>query len=215
MDHGPRHAILHALRHTGPRTAAELAARLGCTPPAVRVHLRRLESERLVAPVVERPPRGRPVARYGLTREADAEFPTRYDLFASRFLESVIQTHGTEAVQGVLAQWEDSLHAHLDADLPDSPVERLHALARHQTAHGFMASVEDDGDGVALVEHNCPILELARKHPEICAMEASLWSRVLKWKTTLSTCRATGANACVFRIGRKKVAVKSGSEPAR
>jgi len=66
---------------------------------------------------------------------------------------------------------------------------------------------------VALVEHNCPILELAKKHPEICAMEASLWSRTLKWKTTLSACRATGATACVFRIGRKKTAVKSEDAP--
>lgn len=215
MDRSPRHEILHALRRTGPRTAAELAARLGCTPPAVRVHLRRLESERLVAPILERPPRGRPVARYGLTPEADAEFPARYDLFASRFVESVIRIHGADALQGVLAQWEDSLHAHLDAKLPNPPEERLQALARHQTAHGFMAEVEDDRDGVALVEHNCPILELAKKHPEICAMEASLWSRTLKWKTTLSACRATGATACVFRIGRKKTAGKSGDEPVR
>lgn len=214
MDRDPRGAILRTLRLEGPRTAAEVAALLRCSAVAVRVHLRRLESGGLVAASLERPPRGRPVARYRLTSRADAEFPERYELFASRFVESVIALHGTVEFERVLAQWEDALHARIAARLPEPPEERLNALARHQTDHGFMANVRNDADGVALVEHNCPILELAKRHPEICAMEASLWSRVLRWRTTLSDCRASGADACVFRIGRKREAVKSGPEGA-
>jgi len=208
MDRDPRAAVLTTLRLDGPQTARELAARLGCTPPAVRDHLRRLSAARWVASTVERPSRGRPVARYRLTPEADAQFPERYALFASRFVESVIQLQGANALGRVLAQWEDRLHARLDASLPKPPAERLEALARHQSEHGFMAEAREDEDGVALVEHNCPILELATRHPEICAMEASLWSRILRWKTTLSSCRATGHGACVFRIGRKRPAAK-------
>jgi predicted ArsR family transcriptional regulator len=170
----------------------------------VRVHLRRLESEGVVEPALERPPRGRPVARYRLTPRADAEFPERYELFASRFVESVIRLQGAEAFQRVLAEWENALHAWIDERLPKPPDERLRALARQQTEHGFMAAVRTDDGGVSLVEHNCPILELARRHPEICAMEASLYSRVLRWKTTLSACRASGADACVFQIGRRR-----------
>jgi predicted ArsR family transcriptional regulator len=122
----------------------------------------------------------------------------------------VIQLRGAEELRRVLAQWEDALHARIDERLPKAPDERLRALARHQTDHGFMAAVRSDREGVALVEHNCPILELAKAHPEICAMEAALWSRVLKWKTTLSACQASGANACVFQIGRKRA---PGSDP--
>lgn len=205
MAQNPRADILQALRLEGPRTAHELALLLGCTAAAVRVHLRRLEAEGTVASTLERPPRGRPAARYALTPQADAEFPTRYELFASRFVESVIQLHGAAEFRRVLARWEDALHAWIDERLPKAPDERLRALARHQTEHGFMAAVRSDRDGVALVEHNCPILELARAYPEICAMEASLWSRVLKWRTTLSECQASGANACVFQIGRKRI----------
>ncbi len=212
MDRDPRGAVLRTLRLQGPRTAAELAGFLGCTAVAVRVHLRRLESEGLLAAALERPARGRPVSRFRLTPLADAEFPQRYELFASRFVESVVALHGPGEFRRVLARWEDALHERIAARLPDPPEERLSALARHQTDHGFMAAVRDDAEGVALVEHNCPILELAKRHPEICATEASLWSRVLRWKTTLSACRATGADACVFRIGRKREPAKSGSE---
>ena len=214
MERDPRGAILRNLRLEGPRTAGELAALLGCTAVAVRVQLRRLESEGVVAAALERRPRGRPVARFRLTPAADAEFPDRYELFAARFVESVIELRGGDELRRVLTQWEDALHARLDAELPGAPEERLRALARHQTDHGFMAAVRNDPDGVALVEHNCPILELAKRHPEICAMEASLWGRVLRWRTTLSACRASGADACVFQIGRKRDAAKSGSEPA-
>lgn len=208
MSHEPRTLILEALRMDGPRTAGELAARIRFTPGAARVHLRRLIAEGLVAPTLERRRRGRPVSRYRLTPQADARFPKRHDLFASRFLATVIRLYGTEALQRVLAEWEETLRARLDAILPEAPAERLEALARHQAEHGFMAVVRNDRDGVALVEHNCPILDLARAHPEICAMESSLWSRVLKWKTSLHACQATGANACVFRIGRNRAPEK-------
>lgn len=208
MSHDPRAAILEALRMEGPRTADELAARLRFTPGAARVHLRRLVAERLVAPTLERRRRGRPVARYRLTPEAGARFPMRHDLFASQFVATILRLYGTEALERVLAEWEETLRARLDAVLPEAPAERLEALARHQTEHGFMAVVQNDQDGVALIEHNCPILDLAKAHPEICAMESSLWSRVLKWKTTLHDCQATGAHACVFRIGRNRAPEK-------
>jgi len=201
----PRAEILRVLRLEGPRTPHELAVLLGCTAAAVRIHLRRLEAEGIVTSTLDRPPRGRPAARYALTPKADAEFPTRYELFASRFVESVIHLHGAAEFRRVLAQWEDALHAWIDPRLPKAPDERLRALARHQTEHGFMAAVRSDADGVALVEHNCPILELAKAHPEICAMEGALWSRVLKWRTTLSECQTSGAHACVFQIGRKRI----------
>ena len=204
MRHDPRGAILEALRMEGPRTAGELAASLRFTPGAARVHLRRLEAERLVTPTIERRPHGRPVARYRLTPDAGVRFPRRHDLFASRFVATVIRLYGTEALKRVLSEWEDSLFLNLDAILPNAPAQRLEALARHQTEHGFMAAVRNDENGVALVEHNCPILDLAKAHPEICAMESSLFSRVLRWKTTLSSCQATGGDACVFRIGRNR-----------
>ena len=65
-----------------------------------------------------------------------------------------------------------------------------------------MASVKSDENGVALVERNCPILEVAARFPQICRHEAALFGRTLKWKTTLQSCQATGDAVCVFQIGR-------------
>ena len=78
-----------------------------------------------------------------------------------------------------------------------------------------MAEVRREPDGgVALIERNCPVATLAAKHPEICDHEASLFSRTLKWKTTLESCQARGDGVCVFRIGKAKPAATAVPPPA-
>lgn len=195
--------LLELIRLHGPQTARELAERLSIGPVSVRAQLRSLESANLVERRIEPRPLGRPVARFRLTQEADTHFPKSYDLFAGRLLETLVSELGIEALRRILSRWEDALHAHLDERLPRDPSQRLEALARHQSRYGFMAEVIRGPDGaVSLVERNCPIAALAARHPEICEREAALFSRTLKWKTTLTSCQARGDGVCVFRIGK-------------
>ncbi len=208
QPHLARDRVLRVLRLRGTRTAAELAADLGIGAVAARAHLRGLEFAGLATRSIEPMPVGRPVGRFGLTPEADALFPKRYDLFATRLVESLVAREGIEAFRRILARWEEELAAQLDADLPTDPAARLEALAAHQSAHGFMAEVRKDADGFAIVERNCPIAEIAERHPEICDHEAALFGRVLKWKTTLVSCRARGGGTCEFRIGRARGATE-------
>ena len=195
--------LLELIRLYGPQTAQELAARLTIGPVSVRAQLRTLESANLVERTIEPRPLGRPVARFRLTSSADAYFPKRYELFAGKLLETLVSELGIDALRKILSRWEEALHAHLDERLPGDPSARLDALARHQTVHGFMAEVRRGPDGcVSLVERNCPIAALAARYPEICEREAALFSRTLKWKTTLTSCQARGDGVCEFRIGK-------------
>ena len=195
--------LLELIRLHGPQTAGELAARLSIGPVSVRAQLRTLESANLVERAIESRPLGRPVARFRLTAAADAFFPKRYDLFAGKLLDTLVSELGIDALRKILLRWEEALAAHLDQRLPADPSSRLDALARHQTSYGFMAEVRRGPDGeVSLVERNCPIAALAARHPEICEREAALFSRTLKWKTTLTSCQARGDGVCVFRIGK-------------
>jgi len=195
--------LLELIRLHGPQTAQEIADRLSIGPVSIRAQLRTLESANLVERAIEPRPVGRPVARFRLTASADALFPKRYDLFAGELLDSLVSDFGIEALQKILSGWEDALHAYLDQRLPQEPSARLEALAKHQTSYGFMAEVKREADGsVALVERNCPIASLAARYPEICEREAALFSRTLKWKTTLVSCQAKGDGVCAFRIGK-------------
>src|SRR5512138_2880883 len=129
--------VLRVLRLEGPRTAEDLAGRLGIGAVSVRALLRRLQAAGLVAREFEPRPVGRPVGRYRLTPAADALFPKQYEAFAAELLDTVVGELGPGALETVLASWEDRLHAHLDARLPRDPAARLAALAEHQSEHGF------------------------------------------------------------------------------
>ena len=198
----PADRIAETLRLRGPLTAADIAREHGCGVVAVRSQLRNMEAAGFVSRSTERRPIGRPVSRYGLTGRAESLFPKRYDFFSAQLTESIVREFGPEGLERILDRWEEDLHRRLDAALPSDPAERLEALARHQTEQGFMASVQSNEEGVALVERNCPIMEIAARWPEICRHEAALFGRTLGWKTSLGSCLARGDAACVFQIGR-------------
>jgi len=201
-DATPADRIANTLRQRGPSTAAEISREHGCGVVAVRAQLRNMEASGFVTRATERRAIGRPVSRYTLTSDAESFFPKRYDLLAERLVEAVIEEFGEEGLERILANWEDSLLRRFDSALPAEPSARLEALATHQTQHGFMASVRRDEEGVALIERNCPIAAVAARYPQICRREAALFSRTLKWKTTLRACQAQGDAVCVFQIGR-------------
>jgi predicted ArsR family transcriptional regulator len=198
----PADRIAETLRLQGPQTASEIAEAHGCGVVAVRSQLRNLEAAGLVTRTMERRPVGRPVSRYGLTERAEVLFPKKYDVFSTLITEAVVREFGPEGFSRILRRWEDDLHAHLDAMLPKDPGERLKAIATHQTKYGFMASVQRDENGVALVERNCPIMAIASRFPQICGHEAALLGRTLGWKTKLTACQAKGDATCVFQIGK-------------
>jgi predicted ArsR family transcriptional regulator len=201
-DASPADRIANTLRLRGPLTAAEISSEHGCGVVAVRAQLRNMESAGFVTRATERRAIGRPVSRYALTAGAEGFFPKRYDQLAERLVNTVVEEFGEEGLERILARWEDGLVRRFEATLPAEPAARLDALATHQTENGFMASVQRNEEGVALVERNCPIAAVAARYPQICRHEAALFSRTLKWKTTLRACQATGDAVCVFQIGR-------------
>ena len=198
----PADRIATTLRLRGPLTAADISREHGCGVVAVRAQLRNMESAGFVTRATERRAIGRPVSRYALTPDAEGFFPKRYDQLAERLVSAVVEEFGEEGLERILARWEDDLANRFGATLPAEPSARLDALAAHQTQNGFRASVRRDEEGVALIERNCPIAAVASRYPQICRHEAALFSRTLKWKTTLRACQATGDAVCVFQIGR-------------
>ena len=67
---------------------------------------------------------------------------------------------------------------------------------------GFAARVTAGADGrtLTLLQSHCAIEGIAREHPEICAHEAALFTRVLGTKVSRRDTIAKGAAACVCHI---------------
>lgn len=201
MDATPGHRqVLEALKRKGPSTARELAAVLGVGPVVVRAHLRSLLERGLVAHEVTRQPVGRPTRRFRLTPAAAAHFPQQYSTLAVELAEALRLEAGPGALQRTFARWEQALFERLDRELPRDPDARMRAMVEHQSRHGFMASQDRSSAGPAILERNCPIAEMAVRHPEICRHEASLFGRLLNRPVTLAACQALGSPICMFRI---------------
>jgi predicted ArsR family transcriptional regulator len=197
---GTRRRLLEALKIQGPKTARELAKLLGGGPVAMRVHLRNLHAAGLVAHIEEHQPVGRPVRRFHLTPDADALFAKHYDFCAVKLLESVLAEGGEELLGRLIDRCEREVAQYLEQYLAREKLDRPAALAEHLADLGFMASVEDEGGQVTLVERNCPVSRVSSRYPALCQREATLFARALGQEVTLVSCMARGDAACSFAL---------------
>ena len=114
-DGRTRDRVSALLLEHGPQTAAELAARLGISPAAVRRHLDALVAagrvEERVAGATAHRGRGRPARRFHLTDAGRSAFPHAYDDLALTALRYVAASGGPDAVRAVAEQQLAGLEA--------------------------------------------------------------------------------------------------------
>lgn len=202
-----RAAIVEELRREGERTVAQLAELLGISEVATRRHLGVLEEDGLLACHRVNQGRGRPVARYWLTEDAQRLFPQRYDALAGEMLEFLADTQGREGLRAYL-RWrlEREVEGLRESVTASDLHDRLEQLADALSEAGYEASVEADGEGFTLTQHNCAIFDIAKDHPEMCAYEAATFSKVLGGDVRLSRRQtlASGGSACVCCVAPKQ-----------
>ena len=139
--------------------------------------------------------RRRPSVVYVLTPKADALFPKAYDGFAAAVLEE-IKREGPGELRALLRRVGNRWIAH---DLPR--VEGLRGAARLERVReilderGFLPVLERAGQGYVLREHNCPVMQLALMHEEICEM-------VHRWLEALAGFPVAPRCADVLLMGR-------------
>lgn len=174
-----RRRLLLLLRKRPGITVSDLASELGLSGMGVRRHLEALSAEGLVEPArcakkgVGRPPTGWRLSPAGMER-----FPRRYDALALDILEDLEPDHVGEVFRRrtdkQVAEYEGELSGCIDL------ADQVGALARLRDQAGYLAEWGVDGDGsLVLTENNCAVHKVAERHPVVCAMELSLFRRVL------------------------------------
>jgi DeoR family suf operon transcriptional repressor len=199
---GPRAELVLALKG-GPGLAARaLIERLGLSPNAVRHHLKELEASGLITYDRQAGAVGAPSHRYHLTPAGEALFPRRYEETVARLLDHVVEHEGREAAVRVLEIKYRELASRLRASLVvATPEERLHAVTRALEVEGYMPELRPNGSALPmLVEHNCPMQQVAEKFPELCEAEARFLAEVLEANVTRSAHIPSGCGACEYRI---------------
>ncbi|MCW2615632.1 MAG: transcriptional regulator, ArsR family [Frankiales bacterium] len=181
---GTRERVRDLLLALGPSTAAVLGDRLGLSPAAVRKHLDALLLDGAVTTREQRPRgargRGRPARLYVLTDAGHADGPSGYDDLATAALRFLEQAGGEEAVERFAQARGAELEGRYAERLRElTPDARPAALAEALTADGYAASTSEQGLGLQLCQHHCPVQHVAAEFPQLCDAETAALGRLL------------------------------------
>lgn len=200
-----RREIVVALKRRGPSTSADLAATLGVTNEAVRLHLKRLEADGAIVrcerdPAGESP--GRPAHRYRLTTVGEHLFPKRYEDLTVALLDTVGARLGPEAVRDVLAGVVDAKVAAWRPRLEGLALpEKLEELRALYADDDPWVEIVEEPDGWTLIERNCPYLRVAQERPALCSVTVQALTRLLGRRVTRVQSFQAGDGLCAFRVG--------------
>lgn len=205
QDDSTRRQILELIKRRGEMSAGQLAEVIGITSMGVRQHLSSLERDGLISTQVVRQKRGRPSYRFRLTEEADRLFPARYGQMAVDLLDQIVEIDGPEKVNRLFEQRMKTLHREYADQMEGMPLaDKVEALAAVRDREGYMAEAETDGDeGQVLVEHHCPIYEIARRFPQACHYEQELFSQTLDADVVRDEHKIAGDARCRYIVKEK------------
>ncbi|MEI7024890.1 helix-turn-helix transcriptional regulator [Paenibacillus sp. y28] len=198
-----RQTILTLLKSSGSLSVHDLAQRIGITEIAVRRHLQTLEDQELVGTEQVRQAMGRPLKRYKLTPGADDLFPKNYHKLTLDLLGELEQEEGEALVERLFDRRKSKLiQSYEPAMNGKSLTEKVAVLTDIQNQAGYMASWRGHpgGEGFELIEHNCPISQVASRYQHACACELDMFRTLLGVDVERSECLAKGGSKCVYFI---------------
>jgi len=164
---GTRGRILEELA-VAPRTARDLARKLGIQESAARGHLGRLEERGLVHPSFRREGVGRPRKRYVLTSSAQELFPKKYDLILDTVVDALLAREGEGYVSALFADAAERMAREVAKEVPrtGTPQERAENVVRSLNRLGFRCMTDRAPDGsIRITRSNCVFRHSAITHP--------------------------------------------------
>jgi predicted ArsR family transcriptional regulator len=211
-DNRSQDRILFHLKTRGPKTAADIGARLDMTAAGARQHLLKLETAKLVESESHREGRGRPRKYWRLTQRGHDRFPDRHSDLTLDLLRSMRELFGDRGLERLIAHREHSSTAAYREVIGSrrSLRQKLTALAQIRSREGYMASVTDDAGGSFLfIENHCPICAAAAACQGLCRSELAIFRAVLGAGVTVERIDhiLAGARRCAYRISEQRPAM--------
>ena len=197
-----RRGVLSAIKEAGEVSADQIARSIGVTVGAVRQHLAVLEGEGLVAHRDERSGPGRPRRRYCITPAGEALWPKRYGQLTNQLLDFVNQ-ESPELVDKVFTRRGEARVERAAERLKGLGFDaRIEELTRILDEDGYLAQCRREAAGSWLVvEHNCAILDVARRYGAACASELAFLRAAMPDATVDRVKhKMAGDFVCAYRI---------------
>ncbi|MGV7207296.1 helix-turn-helix transcriptional regulator [Oxalobacteraceae bacterium A2-2] len=198
--------VLFLLKTRGPQTAQQLAALLDMTSMGARRQLEAWQDKGMVLYQDNADKVGRPTRRWLLSEAGHARFPDRHADLTVQLIDQVRSLFGEAGLERLIAAREAAselqYREHMAAAGPQLAA-RVAALVQARSTEGYMAEIEQDGDGsLRLVENHCPICAAAKSCQGFCRSELDLFQRVLGPDCSVGRIEHLlgGARRCVYVI---------------
>lgn len=203
----PKKQILLFLKRRSEASLADIASELSVSKMAALRHLTALEGRGLLARSTKTGGRGRPKVYFRLTEASSHLFPEAYAHMTIAAFEFIEERLGREAVVKLLEQRAREVynrhHGKFDGkDLRGKVLE----LAKIRDEEGYMAEAGPmRRTTFELLEHNCPIVAIAGKYGEACAVENRLFQNLLHADVDATHRVVAGAPVCRFLIRKREM----------
>lgn len=192
-----------ALLRRASRTVDELAASLGLTDNAVRLHLGTLEREGLVrsAGVRRGGGVGKPATLYEIAPEAEPTFSNAYLPFLATLLDSMGERLGPKELDALMRDVGHRLAAGQPGAAPGADrAQRVALASRILDALGGVTTVEEEGGHYRIRGCGCPLSVAVSRRAEVCTAVQTMLAEVTGGQVR-ETCERGGERvSCGFEI---------------
>ena len=196
-----RDKILTTLLTRQRMSTNDIAQEVGINAISVRHHLTSLQSAGLIKAEEEMHGVGRPRLVYALTESGMEKFPTRYLRLTTRLLSKIKDKLPELLVAEMFAEVAETMADEHAVELKGLNFEqRLDYIQKLLAEEGFMIEWEKVDDEYHIHEVNCPYLQIGQSHPEVCALDQTLLSRMLATPTNKVQCILSGAAHCTYVV---------------
>jgi predicted ArsR family transcriptional regulator len=182
------------------QTVNDLAAALGLTDNAVRVHLLSLERDGLIHQAGTQPGFRRPHVTYALSAEAEQIFPKAYGLLLDLVLIVISKQLSPKELRAAMREVGKRVaDNHLTEVKGKSRNERIE-LALHILKDLGGAATFEESEGKHFIRGNgCPLAAATSRHPEACLIAESLLTQIVG-APVKEHCIHGGTPSCRFEV---------------
>jgi DeoR family transcriptional regulator, suf operon transcriptional repressor len=196
-----RERILQTLLANPHSTINDIAGAVSINPISVRHHIINLLADGSIEVAEERHGVGRPRLVYSLSERGLEKFPTRYVSLTNRLLDQIKETLPEQQVSRIFSQLADGMASTYAEKAQKMTLDqRLQYVREILAQEGFTIEWERSNGMIKIHEITCPYLQVGQSHPEVCTVDQTIISTILKIPAEKITCVLSGDAHCTYVI---------------
>lgn len=199
VQYPTRERIARAMKLRDALTVREISASLGVTFEAARKTLAEMQRDGMAEHVSVATGRGRPAKKWALTPVGERLLPTKTSELLAQMLSEISSQKNQLVSRRLFAEMADAKAKKIiDSAITAGNEDRIDALSGIYADNDEFVSIEKIDGQTAIVEKNCPFIDVSLDHPSICSLTTNVIGQVSGKKVKRAKSFQAGDGMCVF-----------------